>query len=126
MAAKVATVIMISTGLGRYEPQEYGRYLCPSDGTTIRKRSSHIPTHTPADATTQPLIVRKRLIPRMMSGATKLHTTIVQNSGENEPFWVTHRTATSASSLPYQVVSRSLKTKYPHRRLIISRSLPRF
>ena len=52
-----------------------------SDGTTIRKRSSHIPTTTPAEAMTQPSIVRARGIDRIISGNTKLQITIVQKSG---------------------------------------------
>src|SRR5438128_4060162 len=98
---------MISTGRGRYVPQEYGRYLWPSDGTTMRNRSSHMPMSTPNDATTQPAIVRSRLIDRRMKGTTRLQTTIVQYRGANEPFCVTLRTATSLDSFPYQIVRRS-------------------
>ena len=53
--------------LSAYVPQEYGRYLWPSDGTTMRNRSSHMPMSTPNDATTQPAIVRSRLIDRRMT-----------------------------------------------------------
>src|SRR6266571_7484169 len=93
MAAKVDIVMMISTGRGRYVPQEYGRYLWPSDGTTISKRSSHMPISTQNDAMTQPAIVRSRLIDMMKNGTTKLQTTIVQYRGAKEPFCVTLRTA---------------------------------
>src|SRR5262245_27706917 len=104
-------MMMISTGCGRYRPHEYGRYLWLSDGTTIRNRSSHMPTTTVNEAMTQPVIVRSFLIDRMTNGTTKLQTTIVQKSGENEPRWVTRTTSRSADALPYQTVSRSLKTK---------------
>ena len=60
---------------------------------------------------TQPVIVRSFLIERIDTGMTKLTTTIVQYSGANEPFCVTRSTAISAGSLPYQMVSRSAKTK---------------
>src|SRR5258706_11402148 len=103
--------MMISVGFGRYVPQLYGRYLCPSVGTTIRNRSSHIPTHTPTEATTQPAIVRVLLRLRMISGTTKLQTTIVQKSGANEPLCVTLNTAISAGSFPYHVARRSLNPK---------------
>src|SRR5712691_7951982 len=97
-------VIINSTGRRRYVPHPYGRYLWPRDGTIIRNRSSHIPTQTPADAMTHPPIVRSFLMLRIATGTTKLHVTIVQKSGAKVPFWVTQNTATSASSLPYQVV----------------------
>ena len=42
---------------------------------------------TPIEAITQPLIVRKRRMLRMMTGMTKFTSTIVQNSGEKVPFW---------------------------------------
>src|SRR5262245_10463602 len=126
IAANVATVMMISTVRGRYCPHAYGRYLWLSDGTTMRNRSSHMPTRTPNEATTQPAIVRSFFNDRIVTGRTKLQTTIVQNSGAKEPRCVTQKTFISLCSLPYQMVSRSAKTKYAHRRLIIRRSLPRF
>src|SRR5207247_8952347 len=52
IAANVDTVIMISTGRGRYVPQLYGKYFWPSEGTMIRNRSSHMPTSTDDAATT--------------------------------------------------------------------------
>ena len=60
-------------------PHEYGNCLCVSDGTMIRKRSSHMPITTPNDATTQPAIARVFVVRRgSPSGITKLHVTIVQ------------------------------------------------
>ena len=60
-----------------------------SDGTTIRNRSSHMPTTTPNDAITQPVMVRSFLIARIENGSTKLQKTIVQYSGANDPRCVT-------------------------------------
>ena len=71
-----------------------------------------MPTHTPNEATTQPVIVRRSfLTARIANGRTKLHVTIVQKSGANDPRWVTSRTFISASSFPYHVVRRSANTK---------------
>src|SRR5436309_609115 len=126
IAANVDETMMISTGRGRYCPHMYGRNLWPSDGTTIRNRSSHMPTTTVKEAMTQPVIVRSFLMERMTNGITKLQTTIVQKSGANEPRCVTRKTSRSADSLPYHTVSRSLKMKYVQRSDIISNSLPRF
>src|SRR2546426_9961632 len=111
MAAKVEATMMISTGRGRYWPHVYGRYLWPSDGTTMRKRSSHMPMTTVNDAMTQPVIVRSFLIERMTNGIAKLQATIVQKSGANEPRCVTSDTSRSVDALPYPKVSRSLKMK---------------
>src|SRR5262245_30132160 len=111
IAANVATVIMISLGRGAYRPQLYGSCLCASDGTTMRNRSSHMPMQTVNDEITIPGIFRNFLMLRRMTGMTKLHTTIVQKSGEYEPFCVTRNVFTSVSALPYQTVSRSLNVK---------------
>src|SRR5215831_20222241 len=111
IAANVAIVIMISTGWGRYELQLYGRFFVASDGTTIKKRSSHIPTTIVDDAITHPVIVRNFLIARIGKGITKLQNTIVQNSGAYDPVCVSQNTAISADEFPYQVVIRSTKVK---------------
>ena len=55
--------------------------MCVSDGTTIKKRSSHIPMTTPVEATTQPAMVRVFEFDKMISGTTKLAITIVQYRG---------------------------------------------
>src|SRR5262245_43245089 len=111
MAAKVAVVMISSTGRGEYSPHAYGKYLSLSDGTTIRTRSSHMPRQTPHETITAVVIVRNRLIPSRIRGTTKFTVTISQKSGANLPVWVVQKTFISASWLPYQTVSRSLKTK---------------
>src|SRR3954470_22923797 len=111
MAPNVATSSRISGIRGRYDPHEYDRYLWLSVGTMMRNRSSHMPTTTPHEAITQPVTVRSRLNDRMQSGDTKLQTTMVQESGANEPVCVVQNTDISADSLPYHVVRRSAKTK---------------
>src|SRR4030095_16464347 len=126
MAARVAAVMKSSTGVGENVPHEYGNCLWVSDGTTIRKRSSHMPTTTPHEAMTQPRMVRVFELVRIAIGSTKLPTTIVQYSGAYSPRCVAQNTAISLGSLPYQTVRRSLNTKYAHRMLISKRSLPRF
>src|SRR5437588_9873130 len=61
IAANVEIMMTISTGRGRYCPHEYGRYLWLSDGTTMRNRSSHMPTTTVHEAMTHPATVRSFL-----------------------------------------------------------------
>src|SRR5437667_394722 len=85
IAANVAIVIRISTGWGRYDAHVDGKFFLASDGTTIRNRSSHIPTTIVEDAITVPVIVRNFLMARSGKGMTKLQNTIVQNSGEYAP-----------------------------------------
>src|SRR5579864_2924913 len=113
MAANVPAVMVSSTHVGRYVVllQLYGKYFCASEGTIIRYRSSHIPMTTPVDAITVPVIVRNFLIASIGNGITKLHTTIVQKSGEYFPVSVSQKTVISADSFPYHVVNRSEKTK---------------
>ena len=52
--------------------------MWPSDGTTMRKRSSHMPTHTQIDAMTIDGSFRSFLNERIVNGITKLQATIVQ------------------------------------------------
>src|SRR3989442_7709008 len=111
MAANAEAMMMISRGRGGWWPPVSGRYLGRGDGTTMRKRSSHMPMTTVNDAMTQPVIVRSFLIERMTNGIAKLQATIVQKSGANEPRCVTRNTSRSADALPYHTVSRSLKMK---------------
>src|SRR6266540_311438 len=55
-------------------------------GTTIKKRSSHIPISTEIDAATVPQIVRRvRLFASRRKGTTKQLAAIVQKRGENLP-----------------------------------------
>src|SRR5450755_4483493 len=104
IAAKVPAVIVSSTHVGRYVPQLYGKYLCESDGTMIRYRSSHMPITTVNEAIAVPRIVRVFLIARSGNGITKLQRTISQNSGEYDPVCVTQKTVISDGSFPYQTV----------------------
>src|SRR5437016_4073533 len=97
-------MIVISGHLGTYEPQEYGNGLCDRPGTIIRKRSSHIPTTTPQDAITVPVMVRSFRIASNGNGRMKLQNTIVQKSGANLPTCVVQNTAISEGAFPYHVV----------------------
>src|SRR5271154_4793332 len=111
MKPKLEAIKVSSTQVGRYVPQEYGKNLRSSEGTTMRKRSSHMPTTTVHDAIAVPVMVRSRLMARMGTGMMKLQTTIVQNSGANCLRMVSQKTAISEGELPYQAVSRSEKVK---------------
>ena len=82
---------MISGHRGVYVPHEYGSGLYDSDGTMIRKRSSHIPTTTPQEAITVPVIVRSLRMARNGNGSMKLQNTIVQNSGAYVPACVAQK-----------------------------------
>src|SRR5262245_4055959 len=119
MAANDPTIMVISGQRGMYEPHEYGSGFLDKPGTMMRNRSSHIPTTTPHEAITQPVIVRSFRIARNGNGRMKLQNTIVQKSGAKVPICVDQNTAISDGSFPYHVVSRSLKTKYPHNRLMV-------
>src|SRR5262245_27312524 len=108
MAAIDPAKIVNSGQRGMYVPHEYGNGLCASDGTMIRKRSSHMPTTTPQEAMTVPVIVRILRIARNGKGRTKLQNTIVQNKGAYVPVCVDQNAGISWVVLPYQTVSRSL------------------
>src|SRR5262245_9067324 len=104
-------MIVISGQRGMYAPQEYVSGLRDNDGTMMRNRSSHIPTRTPHEARTVPVIVRHRRMARKGNGTMKLQNTIVQKNREYVPVWVDQNTAISEGLFPYQVVSLSLNTK---------------
>src|SRR5512140_2257266 len=71
---------------GTYEEAFIGMRGLDRLGTTIRKRSSHIPISTKMDATTVPHTVRRvRPFASRANGITKQEITIVQKSGENFP-----------------------------------------
>src|SRR6266498_371743 len=75
-----------STHDGTYDGAVIGRRGLERLGTTMRKRSSHIPTSTKSDATTVPhTFVRVREFARSAKGMTKQEMTMVQKSGENFP-----------------------------------------
>src|SRR5215468_3819502 len=111
MAANEPVMIVISGHRGRYVPHEYGSGFRDSPGTMIRKRSSHIPTTTPHDAMTVPVIVRILRMARNGNGRMKLQNTIVQNKGAYTPDCVDQNAGISCVPFPYQTVSRSLNTK---------------
>ena len=77
----------------------------------IRKRSIHMPTTTKQPAIAVPVIVRKRLMAKIGTGMMKLQKTMVQNIGAKFKRMFCQKTAISDGELPYQVVSRSAKTK---------------
>src|SRR5262245_4557935 len=111
MAAIDPAKIVSSGQRGMYVPHEYGNGLCESDGTMIRKRSSHMPTTTPHDAITVPVIVRNFRIARNGNGRMKLQNTMVQNKGAYVPVCVDQNAGISCVVFPYQTVNRSLNTK---------------
>src|ERR1700733_9398355 len=111
MAPKLAAINVSSTQVGRYRPQEYGKYLWSRAGTMIRKRSSHIPSTMVHDAIAVPVMVRKRFMARIGTGIRKLQNTMIQKSGANCWRMLVQKTAISEGVLPYQVVIRSAKVK---------------
>ena len=82
-----------------------------SVGTTIVKRSSHMPMFTEIDATSVPVIVRVRLFARIVKGTTKQNTSIAQKSGAKCPNSFALKTPNSFGSWAYQIVRCSAKVK---------------
>src|SRR6266498_651939 len=75
-----------STHDGMYDAAVIGRRGLERLGTTMRKRSSHIPISTDSDASTVPhTFVRVRVFASSVNGTMKQVMTIVQKSGENFP-----------------------------------------
>ena len=111
MAAKVPTVIDSSTQLGTYVPSAAARCGVASGGTTIKKRSSHMPTMTVALLIAIVGMLRSLEIPSKMNGTTKLQATMVQNSMPYRPCSRTASTRISPGWLPYQVVKCSENVK---------------
>src|SRR6266496_1296551 len=96
-----------------------------SDGTTIVKRSSHIPMFTEIDAMSVPVIVRVRGFARIVNGTAKQNTSIAQNNGAKRPNTFALNTFSSFGSCAYHVVRCSAKVKYSHKHAMTSRSSPR-
>src|SRR5512143_3644219 len=90
-----------STHDGEYAAAVSGSRGLERLGTTIRKRSSHIPSSTETDAATGPQIVpRVRLLQSSANGITKQLTTIVQKTGENFPSVFERKTTMCVGSPP--------------------------
>src|SRR3990172_11967981 len=83
--AKHPARMLHSTQVGEYMPLSRGSLGLERLGTTITKRSSHMPTVTKRLATTVPLTVLVFRLHRIINGTTKQHTNIPQNSGQNFP-----------------------------------------
>src|SRR6266540_4025887 len=96
-----------------------------SDGTTMVKRSSHIPMFTEIDAMRVPAIVRVRGFARIVNGTTKQNASIAQNNGANRPNSFALNTLSSFGSCAYHVVRCSANVKYSHKQAITSSSSPR-
>src|SRR3954468_12840287 len=67
-----------STQVGRYPPHCHGSNSCESDGTTITKRSNHIPRLMNSERIHSHVVFRRSFCEKSESGSTQLQISMIQ------------------------------------------------